>query len=243
MASFRVDKVKLYSDLGITFDADLAIIKSSYKKKALECHPDRHVNATAAEQAKHAATFQEVSLAFEVLSDATKKVAYDSGGMPAVTALEMSAEGEGSGGDSATQPSEHAAAETAKRAARARAYETYKSAFGHNPVFDVDPDTGAAVPVHNMAAQRGGSSFDDVQRSRLDDMFSGMSVGGGSSSSSSHSSGSTRSSSSSTKGRSSSSHGLFADIFRSGSNGGSSGEDGGGSYKGGGRYSGQGWHH
>lgn len=60
MATFkpRVNKTKLYETLAVPFDADLATIKSSYKRLALSCHPDRHVTARADEKEAAAAKFQ-----------------------------------------------------------------------------------------------------------------------------------------------------------------------------------------
>ena len=74
---------------------------------------------------------------------------------------------------------------------RRRAFETFRAAFGHNPVVDLprdqDPYTQplpvprAGEQVHNMASQRGGGGFDDLQRQRLDDMFRDMDLGSGTS--------------------------------------------------------------
>jgi len=197
MASFkpRVDKTKLYMDLGVPFHVDAAMIKSCYKRMALQYHPDKHVSAAPTEQAKAAEKFQAIALAFEVLSDERKRAAYDAHGMAGVQALEAAEaeagcadEGGGrsggwrdgdwgdTGGDAA--PSRQPATEQSARCTdRERAFRTYREVFGHNPVADLN-----AGAVHNMASQRGGGSFDDVQRKRLDDLFRDMRVeteGGG----------------------------------------------------------------
>lgn len=58
-----------YDVLGISRSADEAEIKRAYKKAALKYHPDR----PGGDKVK----FQEVSEAFEVLSDSRKKQLYD----------------------------------------------------------------------------------------------------------------------------------------------------------------------
>ena len=66
----------LYDLLGVTRDADADTIKKAYRKLARQYHPD--VNPDAATQEM----FKEVSRAYEVLSDAEKRAAYDRGGDP-----------------------------------------------------------------------------------------------------------------------------------------------------------------
>ena len=60
-----------YSVLGVGRDATPEDIKKAYRKKALECHPDRNAGDPNAE-----ATFKTVSEAYEVLSDENKKRIY-----------------------------------------------------------------------------------------------------------------------------------------------------------------------
>jgi molecular chaperone DnaJ len=61
-----------YEILGIEKDADTNTIKRSYRKLAMKHHPDRNPNDdTAAEK------FREVTEAYEVLSDETKRSRYD----------------------------------------------------------------------------------------------------------------------------------------------------------------------
>ena len=180
MASFkpRVDKTKLYMQLGVPFDADAAVIKSCYKRLALQCHPDRHATKTQAEKDASASKFQEVGFAYEVLSDPLKRAAYDKKGMPGVDALDSTSAPDDARQEGRDRDEEvpDAAAEQ-HRAKREAAYATYRAVFGHNPVVDVPREGGAAV--HNMAGQRGGGSFDDVQRRRLDELFGDLNVGGG----------------------------------------------------------------
>lgn len=61
-----------YEVLGVAKNATDADIKSAYRKKAKECHPDLHPNDPNAE-----ARFKELNEANEVLSDAQKRAAYD----------------------------------------------------------------------------------------------------------------------------------------------------------------------
>ena len=60
-----------YRILGLQPAATLAEVKSAYRKKASALHPDRNPSEKA-----HAA-FQEVQEAYEVLSDAGKRLAFD----------------------------------------------------------------------------------------------------------------------------------------------------------------------
>ncbi|MEG2702617.1 MAG: molecular chaperone DnaJ, partial [Clostridia bacterium] len=61
-----------YEVLGVAKNASDAEIKSAYRKKAKECHPDLHQNDKSAEE-----RFKELSEANEVLSDADKRARYD----------------------------------------------------------------------------------------------------------------------------------------------------------------------
>jgi len=60
-----------YEILGVSKNASEAEIKSAYRKKALEWHPDRNKSSEAAEK------FKEINKAFEVLSDPKKRELYD----------------------------------------------------------------------------------------------------------------------------------------------------------------------
>ncbi|MEL6359535.1 MAG: molecular chaperone DnaJ [Pseudomonadota bacterium] len=61
-----------YDTLGVQRGADEAAIKSAFRKAAMKYHPDRNQDDPSAEQ-----KFKEVNEAYEVLSDAQKRAAYD----------------------------------------------------------------------------------------------------------------------------------------------------------------------
>jgi len=61
-----------YQLLGVSRDADAEAIKKSYRKLALEYHPDRNQGSKEAEE-----RFKEVTEAYEVLRDSEKRAMYD----------------------------------------------------------------------------------------------------------------------------------------------------------------------
>ncbi len=65
------DKPDYYDLLGVSRSASADDIKRAYRKKALEYHPDR--NKSADSETK----FKQINRAYEVLSDAKKREAYD----------------------------------------------------------------------------------------------------------------------------------------------------------------------
>lgn len=60
-----------YTTLGLSSDAKLADIKKAFRQKAALHHPDRSDAADAAER------FRAIQQAYEVLSDDSKRQAYD----------------------------------------------------------------------------------------------------------------------------------------------------------------------
>ncbi len=61
-----------YSILSISREATPDEIKKAYRKKAMECHPDRHAGDKNKE-----AEFKKVNEAYSCLSDPQKKAHYD----------------------------------------------------------------------------------------------------------------------------------------------------------------------
>ncbi len=60
-----------YAKLGISPAATAEIIKAAYRKKAAQFHPDKNPSPDAA------ARFREVQAAYETLTDAERRKAYD----------------------------------------------------------------------------------------------------------------------------------------------------------------------
>jgi molecular chaperone DnaJ len=67
-----MSKRDYYEILGVEKGADEAALKSAFRKKAMGCHPDRHPGDAEAEK-----KFKELNEAYQVLSDAQKRAAYD----------------------------------------------------------------------------------------------------------------------------------------------------------------------
>lgn len=70
-------KNDFYDILGINKSSGSQEIKNAYRKKALEWHPDRHQGADKEEAERK---FKEINEAYQVLSDSSKKNAYDNYG-------------------------------------------------------------------------------------------------------------------------------------------------------------------
>jgi molecular chaperone DnaJ len=66
------DDKDLYTSLGVSRKASADEIRSAYRKLARKCHPDVNPGDKSAED-----RFKEISVAYEVLSDAEKRKAYD----------------------------------------------------------------------------------------------------------------------------------------------------------------------
>ncbi|GLQ20799.1 molecular chaperone DnaJ [Algimonas porphyrae] len=67
-----MSKRDYYDVLGVAKTADAKQLKSAFRKKAMECHPDRHPDDPEAE-----ARFKELNEAYGILSDEQKRAAYD----------------------------------------------------------------------------------------------------------------------------------------------------------------------
>lgn len=61
-----------YEILGVERSADEREIKKAYKRLAMKYHPDRNPDNPEAEE-----KFKEVKEAYEILTDAQKRAAYD----------------------------------------------------------------------------------------------------------------------------------------------------------------------
>jgi molecular chaperone DnaJ len=75
----RVSKADYYEVLGVSREVSEQELKSAYRKLAMKFHPDRNPGDHAAEE-----KFKEASEAYQVLSDADKRAAYDRFGHAAV---------------------------------------------------------------------------------------------------------------------------------------------------------------
>lgn len=71
----NVDTTKLYETLGVDKGAEAAAIKKAYRKLAIKHHPDK-----GGDEQK----FQEISAAYEVLSDPEKRAKYDKFGLEGI---------------------------------------------------------------------------------------------------------------------------------------------------------------
>jgi molecular chaperone DnaJ len=71
-AEADVGKRDFYETLGVAKTATEAELKSAFRKAAMQCHPDRHPGDRQAET-----RFKELNEAYQALSDANKRAAYD----------------------------------------------------------------------------------------------------------------------------------------------------------------------
>ena len=76
----NVAKRDYYEVLGVGRDVDDSALKGAYRKLAMQFHPDRNPNNPAAEE-----KFKEAAEAYSILSDSTKRAAYDRFGHAAVS--------------------------------------------------------------------------------------------------------------------------------------------------------------
>ena len=84
------DQQDLYKVLGISKNASEDEIKKSYRKLALKYHPDRNRNNKEEAEKK----FKEISKAYEILSDKSKRSTYDNFGFEAVNSGNMGGPGD-----------------------------------------------------------------------------------------------------------------------------------------------------
>lgn len=73
---FAWQKEDHYALLGVTRQADAEAIRKAYRRRALECHPDRFGSGTPESQAAHI-RFQALTEARDILLDAARRANYD----------------------------------------------------------------------------------------------------------------------------------------------------------------------
>ena len=73
-----MDDEDLYATLGVDPSADADAVRRAYRKLAVRWHPDKNPDDSATAEVM----FKKVSAAYEVLSDARKRAAYDNGDFP-----------------------------------------------------------------------------------------------------------------------------------------------------------------
>ncbi len=72
-----MSKRDYYEVLGVANDADEATLKSAFRKRAGEFHPDRHPDLEEGPRKQMEEKFKEVAEAYQVLSDGEKRARYD----------------------------------------------------------------------------------------------------------------------------------------------------------------------
>ena len=82
-----------YRVLGVPRDADESAIKKAYRKLAVKYHPDKNPDNPQAEE-----NFKRVAEAYDCLSDAQKRAAYDNYGKEGARAAEQGGFPGGGGG-------------------------------------------------------------------------------------------------------------------------------------------------
>ena len=66
-----------YDVFGLDQTASLPAIRTAYRARVLNHHPDKTLHLSEPEQAKHASLFRRIQEAWETLSDPPRKAAYD----------------------------------------------------------------------------------------------------------------------------------------------------------------------
>ncbi|CAN6998783.1 unnamed protein product [Brassica oleracea var. botrytis] len=97
-SSSRTEKRCLYEILDVSKESSPEEIRSSYRRLALQRHPDKLIKAGGISEADATAQFQELVHAYEVLSDPKERAWYDSHRSQILFADQGSAGGSKSGG-------------------------------------------------------------------------------------------------------------------------------------------------
>src|SRR5580658_4698811 len=96
-----MSKRDYYEVLGVKRDAAEADIKKAYRRLAMKHHPDRNPDDKKSEE-----QFKEAKEAYEVLTDAKKKAAYDQFGHAGVDAHAAGGRGPGGPGGAGFDPND-----------------------------------------------------------------------------------------------------------------------------------------
>lgn len=160
-----------YQVLGVSRSASQSEIKKAYRKLALKWHPDKNTDNQEEAQKK----FQEISAAFEVLSDPEKKKTYDQFGE---AGLGMNGEGGGGGGPGPGGASFHFSGGGPGGIDPRKIFEQF---FGTGDPFAAgdDDDGPGGFGGHPFASMGGmGGGGPQMMFSSMGGMPGGMSMGG-----------------------------------------------------------------
>ncbi|MEM7606355.1 MAG: DnaJ domain-containing protein [Myxococcota bacterium] len=126
--SGRLDDLDYYTLMGVNDDASLADVKRAFRDFARRYHPDNYVGQSEAKIEQAAAIYRRGSEAYQVLTDATLRAAYDNALQEGK--LRLSAEDV----DRALAPEPEPAKKPAVPIASAQALQQYKAgiAAAHN---------------------------------------------------------------------------------------------------------------
>lgn len=136
-----------YRVLGVGRNADESSLKKAYRKLAIKYHPDKNPDDPTAEE-----KFKNIAEAYDVLSDAQKRAAYDRYGKDGARAAEQGADMSGGAGGF----SPHGGVRMDQR----RAQEMFSMFFGGDDPFAAFGG-GAEMPG-GVRIQVMGSGFDDM---------------------------------------------------------------------------------
>ena len=68
---------RLYEILEVTSQASQSQLKEAYRKIQLQCHPDKLANQPQSFKEDARRKFDEVQLAYQILTDKERRIAYD----------------------------------------------------------------------------------------------------------------------------------------------------------------------